>query len=236
MLSLPVLAQRYPERGLVRKGNRAFENEKYDRSIDRYRTALEHNPESREALYNLGNALYRTGQLDSAMVALRRVAADTLLSAADRSAAYFNLGCAQFDKQSLQESLESFKSVLRLTPEDQDAKYNYTFVKRLLQNQDQNQDQQQNQEQQDQEQQQNQEQQNQDQQNQNQDQQNQEQQNNQNPEEPQQEQPIEPKPVEGRISEQEQEQMLEAIQAQEDETQERLKEREGVIIRGSKNW
>ncbi len=38
------------------------------------------------------------------------------------------------------------------------------------------------------------------------------------------------------ISEQEQQQMLDAIQAQEDKTQEKLKEKQGVIVRGGKNW
>lgn len=30
--------------------------------------------------------------------------------------------------------------------------------------------------------------------------------------------------------------MLDAIQAQEDKTQEKVKEKQGVIVRGSKNW
>jgi hypothetical protein len=30
--------------------------------------------------------------------------------------------------------------------------------------------------------------------------------------------------------------MLEAIQAQEDKTQDKLKEKKGVLIRGGKNW
>ena len=35
---------------------------------------------------------------------------------------------------------------------------------------------------------------------------------------------------------QEQQQMLDAIQAQEDKTQEKLKEKQGVVVRGKKNW
>ena len=31
-------------------------------------------------------------------------------------------------------------------------------------------------------------------------------------------------------------QMLDAIQAQEDKTQEKLKEKQGVVVRGKKNW
>ena len=43
-------------------------------------------------------------------------------------------------------------------------------------------------------------------------------------------------PVPAGISPQEQEQMLDAIQAQEDRTQDKLKEKQGVVVRGSKNW
>ena len=43
-------------------------------------------------------------------------------------------------------------------------------------------------------------------------------------------------PVPAGISPQEQEQMLDAIQAQEDRTQDKLKEKQGVVVRGTKNW
>ena len=46
-------AQKYPERSLVRKGNRDFAKERYDRSIERYTQALEAAPENFEAAYNL---------------------------------------------------------------------------------------------------------------------------------------------------------------------------------------
>lgn len=223
---LPAAAQKYPERSLVRKGNRAFDKERYDRAIDRYKTAAEKTPGTWEASYNLGNALYRTEQYDAAAQALQAAAADTLRPAADRAEAYYNLGDVQFRQQKLKESLESFKSALRLNPADEQAKYNYAYVKRLLQqqeNEDQNQDQNQ---------------QGQDQQDQQQDQNGQDRNQDQQPESGEEEQPQEgnPRPQEGRISPQEQERMLEAIQAQEDETQEKLKEKAGVVVRGKKNW
>ena len=59
-------AQKYPERSLVRKGNRDFAKERYDRSIERYTQALEAAPENFEAAYNLGGALYRTEKYEEA--------------------------------------------------------------------------------------------------------------------------------------------------------------------------
>lgn len=237
-------AQQMPERSLVRKGNRQYNKGEYGEAIKRYEEAIKAAPESFEATYNLGNALYKAERFDTAEQTILRAAADTLRTNDERAETYYNLGNAQFKQQKYKEALESYKQSLRLNPSDMEAKYNYAYTKRLLD--DQNKDgggggnDQQNQDQ-----------------NQNQDQQNQNGQGQQNPQQgdnrqqqgnPQQ-QPAKPdnnqgdkgdgegQPTPSGISPQEQEQMLDAIQAQEDKTQEKLKEkRQGVVVRGKKNW
>ena len=235
-------AQKYPERSLVRKGNRDFAKERYDRSIERYTQALEAAPENFEAAYN------------------ERIAADSTRTDQERAEAFYNLGNAQFKQEKYPEALESYKNSLRMNPADQEAKYNYAYTKRLLQkqqNEDQNKDQ-------------NKDQQNSGGQDQNQDKnkdnnsdkdrqqdkggeqqdqqdrqngQNDPDKNGQNPDEQPQDsdkpdsddrQPGQPR--ENGISLEEQERMLDAIQAQEDKTQEKLKEKAGVAVRGNKNW
>ncbi|MCD8072962.1 MAG: tetratricopeptide repeat protein, partial [Alistipes sp.] len=62
-------AQKYPERGDIRKGNRSYAEGRYDVSEREYMRAVEKNPESFEARYNLGNALYRQGKWDEAEAA-----------------------------------------------------------------------------------------------------------------------------------------------------------------------
>ena len=42
--------------------------------------------------------------------------------------------------------------------------------------------------------------------------------------------------AEGAMTPEQQEALLQAIQAEEDKTQDKLKEKAGVLIRGSKNW
>ncbi|HIY69516.1 MAG TPA: tetratricopeptide repeat protein [Candidatus Alistipes intestinigallinarum] len=245
-----VQAQRLPERSLVRKGNRQYNKGEYEASIGRYEEALKAAPGQFEASYNLGNALYKAERFDRAEQTMMQAAADSLRSDTERAEAFYNLGNAQFKQQKYKEALESYKQSLRLNPADMEAKYNYAYTKRLLdqdqnggggndqqnQNQDQNQQDQQNQQQQNQGQNQNQDQ-KQDQQDQNQDQQNQDRNpQNQNGKPDQQEQG-EGQPTPSGISPQEQEQMLDAIQAQEDKTQEKLKEKaKGVVVRGKKNW
>ena len=110
---------------------------------------------------------------------------------------YYNLGNIAIAKEDYQKAVDAYKQSLLRNPGDLQAKENYIYAKKKLQEQ-QNQDQK-------------------------------EQENKQDEQEQQQEQPQ-------NFSEQEQEAMLEAIQAQEDKTQDKLKEKKGVLIRGGKNW
>lgn len=231
-------AQKMPERRLVRKGNRQFGRERYDKSIDSYTRALEAAPTSFEAAYDLANAMFRAERYDTAEQTLKGIVADSTRSDIDRSEAVYNLGNTQFAQQKLKEALASYRAAMRLNPDDKEAKYNYAYTKHLLQQQEQQQNDEQNKDDQNQnkDNQQNQ----QDQQNQQNGQDDKQQDGSQN--DPQQgdggdrsEGEGQPQPQSG-ISEQEREAMLEAIQAQEDKTQDKLKEKTGVLVRGRKNW
>ena len=270
-------AQRMPERGLVRKGNRLFAKERYEHSSNAYREALMHDSTSFEARYDLANALIRmamadttayanpegsaakmsSGNLQQAEALLQAAAADSLQTAENRAEAFYNLGNAQFVQQKLQEALQSYRRSLVLNPNDMEAKYNYALTKKLLEQNQQNDQNQQNQDNQN-------NQNNQDNQNQNQPQNqpqggndnkdNQDQNDNKNDQNKDQnkdnqqgggdqnqdekEQPQQPKPQpKSGMSEEQQQQLLNAIQAQEDKTQDKLDEKaKGVIVRGKKNW
>ncbi|MBR5862952.1 MAG: tetratricopeptide repeat protein [Alistipes sp.] len=243
-------AQKMPERGLVRKGNRLFDKERYAQSADAYQHALQHDSTSFEARYNLGNTYIRqamadttayddpnssqakmsTGFITQAEGLLQAAAADSLRTADERADAYYNLGNSQFVQQKLQDALKSYRQSLVLRPDDMEAKYNYALTKKLLEQQQQNdQNQDQNQNQQDNQNQQND-------QNQNQDQNKDNQGGGENEKEQQPPQPQGQKPRSG-MSEEQQQQLLNAIQAQEDKTQEKLDEKKkGILIRGKKNW
>lgn len=246
-------AQQLPERSLVRKGNRQYNKGNYEQSAGHYEQALQAAPGQFEAIYNLGNALYKAERFDRAEQTMQQAAADSLRADTERAEAFYNLGNAQFKQQKYKEALESYKQSLRLNPSDQEAKYNYAYTKRLIDDDenggggggdDKNQDKDQNKEQQ----QDGQDQQNGDQQKDDQqkddkgqgddkEQQGDPQQNPAQPDKEQEGDPQgEPQPVPAGISPQEQEQMLDAIQAQEDRTQDKLKEKQGVVVRGSKNW
>ncbi len=250
--SLPVSAQYHKERKLVREGNSNFERKNYNTSYNRYNEALEHDATNYEALYNRANAYHHLRQSnpqDSTLTAevtfrnYEAIVADTLLSKSQRAEVLRNLGESLFNEQKYEAALNAFRESLLLNPADKETKYDYVLTKRIVDQkrqqpqQNQNQDNQNNNDNQNQDNQQNQNQDNQDDQQQNpegEQPQQDEQQSGDEPKEDEEEGGAEPQPKELNAD---QERMLNAIQAEEDKTQEKLKEGEkALMIPGKKNW
>lgn len=212
----------------------------------------------------LANPADTTLKGEVANTLFEQIAADELLSKERRAEVLRNLGEGLFLQQNYEAALNSFRESLKLNPADREVKHNYILTKRIVdqkrqqqqQNQqnNQNQDQQQNQDQNQNNEGNNQQNDQNDKQdepenneNSNNDNQGNEGDNDQNekPEDKndngdqkgdEEEQEGEAPPPSG-ISRDEQERMLDAIQAQEDKTNEKLKEGEkAYIIPGKKNW
>lgn len=128
--------QKYPERRHIRAGNREYAGEKWVAGEAAYRRALEKTPDSYEARFNLGNALYRQQKWEEASKTFAELAADSTRT--DRiGAAHYNGGNAMFGQKKLKEALEAYKNSMRADPTDMDAKYNYAYVKKMLDDQQQ---------------------------------------------------------------------------------------------------
>lgn len=247
-------AQYHKERKLVREGNANFEKNNFNTSYNRYNEALEHDATNYEALYNRANAyhhLRRTNPQDSTLTAettfrqYEAIAADTLLTRGQRAEVLRNLGESLFGEEKYEAALNAFRESLLLNPDDKETKYDYVLTKRIV-DQKRQQPQQENEQNENNDQQQNQDNKNDNQQNQGDNNQEQQPQNEeQNPEQ----QPEQPEEEQGENEEEQgeqpqpkelnpdQERMLNAIQAEEDKTQEKLKEGEkALLIPGKKNW
>ena len=224
----------------VRRGNRDFKKENYREAEIDYRKALVKDSLSLAANYNLASTLYREGDYAQAQQTLERVkeVAPVTEYAADY---YFNLGDAALQQKDYQKAVESFAECLLRNPGDLQAKENFIYARKMLQDQQQNQqnqnDQNQNDQQNDQQDNQNQN----DQQNDQKDDQNQnDQQNDQNNDrqnqngEQERQQGEQPK-----ISPQAAQQMLQAIQAKEKETQDKVNRQKAEALKSrqkEKNW
>ena len=221
----------------MRKGNRDFKKESWREAEIDYRKALVKDSLSMAASYNLANTLYREGNVEQAVKALEAVkeVAPASASAADY---YFNLGDAAIAMQDWQTAVDAFKESLLRNPGDIAAKENYIYAKKKLEDQQQNQQNDQNQDNQDQQNDQNQnDDQNQDQQEDKQDQNDQN--NNQNQDKKDQPQQQPQQGQQPKISPQAAQQMLQAIQAKEKETQDKVNKQKAEALKSrqkEKNW
>lgn len=218
----------------VRRGNRDFRKENYREAEIDYRKALVKDSLSVAANYNLANTLYREGDYAQAMQTMERVkdVAPMSASAADY---FFNLGDAALQQKDYQKAVEAFTQSLIMRPDDLQAKENYIYAKKMLQNQQQNQQNQDNQNNQDQNDQNDQNKDQNDEKNdQNKDNQDQNQDQDKNDQQKQPQQGQQPK-----ITPQAAQQMLQAIQAKEKETQDKVNKQKAEALKSrqkEKNW
>lgn len=245
------------DRKEVRKGNRFFKEGNYKEAEVEYRKALIKDSLSIAGNYNLANTLMQ--QEDAANAELIYAKLGDSISRVQQnvdwekgsvevgkntlpSDYYHNLGNSFLAQKRYQEAVDAYKNALRRNPADDLTRENYIYAKKKLedqQNQDQNQQQQQQNQNQDQ-------QNNQNQQNQNQDQDKQDQNNDQNqdnknnPDKDQNDKQDQPQNGnQPKITPQAAEQMLQAMQEKENQTQEKVKEEKAKALKSKqkeKNW
>ena len=229
----------------VRAGNRKFKKENWREADISYRKALVKDSTSVAANYNLANTAYRQKNYDQAGKLLDRIK-ESAPASSHVSDYWFNAGDVALAKKDYQAAVNAFKSALLANPSDLEAKENYIYAKKKLedqqkngggggqndqnQNQDQNQNNQNNQDNKDQQNDQNQ----QDKQDNKDQDKGQDQNNNQGQNQNGQsgQQPV-------KISPQQAQQMLKAIQAKEKETQDKVNREKAEALKSrqkEKNW
>lgn len=224
------------DRDFVRRGNKLYADSMFVKAEVEYRRALDVNPKSMEAMYNLGNALLMQQKAQEAMEQFSNAA--SLVSVNEKNIAtspegkeqlaqmYHNMGVILQSSKQLDACIEAYKTALRNNPADHETRYNLTVA--MKQKQQQEQQQQQNQDQQQEKQEEQEQQQEQQQNQQNQDQQEQQQQEQQQQEQQQQ----------NEMSQENAEQMLKAIMQDEKDVQEKVKKalQEVQPRRFEKDW
>ena len=254
MLSLCPSALAQVDKKDVRRGNRDFRKENYKEADIDYSKALVKDSMSVAANYNIASTMYRMGEMDQAAKAMDRIR-DVAPSTENAASYWYNRGDIAIALEDWQGAVDAFKQSLILNPDDIDAKENYIYAKKKLQDQqnnqdqnnqnDQNQDNKENKDNKDQNNQNNQDQ-NKDDQN-NQDNKNDQNQDNQNNNDNKDNQDNRNRPDNSdnqpqskpQITPQAAQQMLQAIQAKEKETQEKVNKEKAKALKSrqkEKNW
>ena len=233
--TLCATAQTMTESDHIRNGNKLYADSLFEKAEIEYRKALELNPTSVDAMYNLGNALFSQAAKseEKGNEALKQYATAAKLETDKSKLAqiYHNLGTLLYSAQQYPQSVEAYKESLRNNPHDHETRYNlakamYMNKKQQQNQQDQqqeNQDQEQNQEQQQQEQQQQEQQQQEQQQQEQQQQQQEQQQQEQQQQQQEQQEQQQSQQNEEQISKENAEQILNALMQDEKDIQEKQK-------------
>ena len=167
-------AQEKTDRDYLRSGNKLYNDSLFIKAEVDYRKALELNPKSTDAMFNLANALLMQQKAKEAMEQYESVS--KIEKDKEKLAQiYHNMGVILQSSKQLPQCIEAYKESLRNNPKDDETRYNLALAQKQLKDQQQNQ-QNQDQQQQQQEQKEDKQDQNKDQQEQNQDQQQQPQQ------------------------------------------------------------
>ena len=251
LLSVALTASAQVDRHDVRAGNRKFRKDNWKEADISYRKALVKDSTSVAANYNLANTLYRQENYEEAEKLMKKIG-DNASASANAADYWYNTGDIAIAKKDWQGAVNAFKEALLKNPSDMDAKENYIYAKKMLENQQKNGggngDGQNNQDQNNQDQNnqnQNGQDQNKDQNNdQNNDGQNKDQDQNQNQNQNQNNgqgngNQQSPQGQEGKISPQQAQQMLRAIQAKEKETQDKVNKEKAYALKSrqkEKNW
>lgn len=129
-------------RGL-KEGNASYQKGEYEKAVEKYKEALKGQPNSDIINFNLGTGLYKSGRYDEAIESLQR----SLLTDKEslKTKTTYNLGNSYYKSgiakektniqaaiNSLENSLDYFEKTLTADKKDEDAQYNYEFVKKEL--------------------------------------------------------------------------------------------------------
>ena len=212
-----VHAQQKTDRDYLRSGNKLYNDSLFIKAEVDYRKALDINPKSTDAMFNLGNALLMQQKVKEAMEQYESVS-KVEKDKSKLAEIYHNMGVILQSAKQYPQCIEAYKESLRNNPKDDETRYNLALAQKLLK------DQQQNQQNQDQQQQQQQEQ-KEDKQEQNQDQQEQEQKDQQQQQQQQQQNKKE-------MSKENAQQLLNAVMQDEKNVQEKVKKQ--LQIQGKK--
>lgn len=141
-----VFAQK-TDRDYLRSGNKLYNDSLFIKAEVDYRKALEQNPQSTDAMFNLSNSLLMQQKAKEAMEQLESVA-KIEKDKSKLAEIYHNMGVILHVNKQYPQCIEAYKEALRNNPKDDETRYNLALAQKMLKDQQQQQqDQQQNQDQ-----------------------------------------------------------------------------------------
>jgi len=121
---------------LVYEGNELVDNDDHISAEMEYRRAISEQPNYTVGTYNLGNSYYKKGNFEEALYRHKQTARHAT-SKEEKHKAFHNIGNILMHDKQCKEAAEAFKNALRHNPSDDETRYNYVLAKECAQEQDQ---------------------------------------------------------------------------------------------------
>lgn len=121
---------------LVQEGIQLLEAEKFGEAEAAFKKVIAKTDTLKEAHFNLGNAVYRQGRFDEARQNYENALA-LFSNKKERAEVYHNIGNTFMAEKKWEESITSFKNALKNNASDMDTKYNLAFAQEMLKKQQQ---------------------------------------------------------------------------------------------------
>ncbi len=218
----------------VREGNKLYEQKKFKEAGSAYQQALLKNPTYVPGMFNLGNTLYQQKQYEASRKVLD-AAAKNAKDKNSKSGVNYNIGNTYMSEKKWEDAIASYKKALRANPQDADAKYNLSYAQAMLkkdqqdnkdnkdkkdQNKDQNKDNKDNKDK--------------DKDKGDKDKKDKQDKGDQDKDKQDKDQKPEPQP--SKLSQQQAEQLLNALQQEEKKLQDKMQKEKGVPVKTDKDW
>jgi len=136
ILSCTAVVNAQKDKKYIRQGNREYSKKDYSQSEVSYRKAIDKNNQSPNAVFNIGDALYKQKKYEDAGNQFMESASQNE-NKTKKAEGLYNLGNSLLQSKKIQESIDAYKNSLRLDLGNMKAKYNLAYAQDLLQQQQQ---------------------------------------------------------------------------------------------------
>lgn len=219
----------------INEGNKLFKAGKYDEAAKIYQQALQKDPKMIEGAYNLGDALYMQKNYEGS----RKIFETSSKMSNDdklKVNSHYNIGNTYMQEQKWKEAVESYKAALRKNPQDEDAKYNLSYALAKMKQNQQNQNDKNKNQQNQQDNKENKDQKDNKDSKDKKDEKNQQQQQDKKDKQAPKEQEKKPQPQESKLSEQQADQLLNALAQEEKKLHDKKEKGKATMIKVDKDW
>lgn len=124
------------ENKYIREGNDFYKRNNFSAAEKSYSKSIEKNNESLDAQFNKGDALYKQKKYEDAATLFETLTKKTN-DKAKLAQTYHNLGNSLLQNKKYEDCVRAYQNALKLNPKDEDTRYNLAYAKKKLEQQNQ---------------------------------------------------------------------------------------------------